>query len=788
MNLGKRTYDLTDCDREPIHQIGEIQSFGGLIAVNGDWMIAHRSANCGEILGIEETPEVGRKLNAYLEEAALDRLRETLRLVSSPDDVQRIFGIRLTRDGSLHDVALHCTDALTIIEFEPHAQDEYTSHVAMINPLMGQLSTCRDIQSLCERAVGLLKDMVVYDRVMVYRFHKDGSGEVIAEAREDGLEPYLDLRYPRSDIPQQARELFRRNRFRILADMDAEPVPIEPGTGFDGEPIDLSMSVLRAQSKIHVEYLKNMGVASSLSIAIVVHGKLWGLFACHHSQPRVPPYSLRTVAELFSQFFSISVERLLLEHSEGLRSRAGEIHNKLMTRLAGGAALADSLPLLDQVLADVVPHDGSSVYIDEVYTARGSAPTEEEFMALIPALNGAPTSKVIATEALAHQVRSARSFLDRAAGALILPISRSPRDYLVLWRRQLTQQVRWAGDPEKAMIEDENGVRLSPRKSFAAWEETVAGKSAEWTEDELKIAESLRITLLEVVLRLTDEAMRERSRAQEQQDLLIAELNHRVRNILNLIRGLVAQSKHDASDIADYSDIIGGRINALASAHDNITRQNWSPAPITSLIEAEAEAYLEAKQDRLVIEGEDVLITPEAYTVLALVIHEMVTNSAKYGSLCDRRGRLDIKLERAGNGDLLIGWREKGGPPVAAPTRRGFGSTIRTEGRNRCPLQGRRSGSRFPNSRAVSARNAGGRFRPVEARRNRTQPQAGTAGRPAKVRPRGRRQHDHRHGYRGKPQATRRAEGRNGRSRAGRARYHRAPAPRLRTRRLQPRR
>ncbi|MEM8726676.1 MAG: HWE histidine kinase domain-containing protein, partial [Pseudomonadota bacterium] len=184
------------------------------------------------------------------------------------------------------------------------------------------------------------------------------------------------------------------------------------------------------------------------------------------------------------------------------------------------------------------------------------------------------------------------------------------------------------------------------------------------------------VTLLEVILRMTDEVARERARAQEQQELLIAELNHRVRNILNLIRSLVAQSQHGAVNVEGFASIIGGRIAALASAHDNITRENWAPAPLSSLFETELAAYISEKKDRFVFDGEEVLVKPEAYTVLALVVHELVTNSAKYGSLCDRHGSLTVELERNRDGDLQIKWRERGGPPVKPPQRRGFGSTI----------------------------------------------------------------------------------------------------------------
>ncbi len=676
MSYGAKTYTLNDCDREPIHQIGEIQPFGALIAVSADWVVAHCSANCAHILGVEDNPSIGQPLKSYFSPQAIDRLSQAIGKLDRDDAIERLFSVSLRKDCGDYDVSVHQSGALTLIEFEPHATKDYADHISLIGPLMAQLEPIRTIPDLCDKAAMLMRGILGYDRVMVYRFHPDESGEVIAEARGDDIDSFLGLRYPQADIPQQARALYLRSPFRIISDIHGERVPIEPQTSLNGDPLDLSLSMLRAHSKVHLEYMNNMGVEASLSISLSVKGKLWGMFACHHYQPRNIPYSLRTVAELFSQMFSLLLDRSLISQVEKLRAQGRKIHEKLMVRLAEGTSMLDNLPQVEDVLADIIPHDGASVYVGGVYRANGSAPTAEEFEALLPALNGAPVSTIIAMDALGQQLKSGKQFVDRAAGALIIPISRTPRDFLVLWRKEVRRSVVWAGNPVKTIEQAQAGGKISPRTSFAAWEESVTGRSTPWAEEEQEIAESLRITLLEVVLRLTDVAVQERAKAQEQQELLIAELNHRVRNILNLIRSLIDQSKHEATDIPTFTEIVGGRISALATAHDNITRENWAPASVYSLVEAEVAAYLQQKKDRLRISGDDVLISPEAYTVLALVIHEMTTNSAKYGSLCDRRGHLEIDLARDSDGDLSILWNEIGGPAVKEPTRRGFGSTI----------------------------------------------------------------------------------------------------------------
>ena len=669
-------YDLSNCDREPIHQLGTIQPFGALLALTTDWNVAHRSANADAILQPKAPVEIGDRISDHFTAEALGLLRHAAGEATESGMVQRLFGLDLLGRRRLFDVAVHRSSSLVIVEVEPHSPESYSQHTGMLRPIMERLQRFHDASELADEAARVLKQLLGFDRVMVYRFHSDLSGEVIAEAREPHLDAFLTLRYPKSDIPQQARELYLRNLLRIISDVNAAPVPIEPAISFTGEAIDLSLSTLRAVSPIHIEYLKNMGVGASLSISIVIKGKLWGLFACHHYSARVLPYSLRTTAEVFAQLFSLQLELAIATAGSRIAERGRQLHDSLMTRLVGGTSLVENLSAIDGVIGQVIPHDGSSAYVDGFYQARGAAPNEEEFRALVASLNTASASQIISTDAIAGLLPRAAEFSNRACGALVIPVSRRPRDYIVFWRRELPQVVTWAGKPEKDIEYGPNGPRLSPRKSFEAWRESVSGRSAPWTPEELAIAEHLRVSLLEVILRMADDQMQERARAQQQQELLIAELNHRVRNILTLIRGLVSQSRGEGISVAHFADLIGGRIRALAMAHDNITREQWAPASLQELIRTEAEAFLAGKTDRIEVLGQDVLVAPQAYTVMALVIHELITNSAKYGSLCDQRGRVEITMMMSEHGDLQVGWRERGGPPVKPRQRRGFGSTI----------------------------------------------------------------------------------------------------------------
>ena len=341
---------LSNCDREPIHQLGRIQNFGALLALNSDWFVAHRSTNLETILGAGRTIEIGDRLSRLFAPDAMDQLRSAAAALTFPDQVERIFDLALFDGDCLFDCALHSSGGNTIIEIEPHAAGVLNRQLAVLRPIMARLEKHTEVEPLVAEAARQLRAALEIDRVMVYRFRDDLSGEVIAEAARDDLEKFHGLRYPRSDIPDQARALYVRNRFRIIADVEAEPVPIEPGLSLEGEPLDLSMSSLRAVSPIHIEYLKNMGVGASLSISIIIGGKLWGLFACHHYGPKLLPYSQRTAAELFSEFFSLTLDRTLARQTAERREHGRAMHTQLMRDVAAGTPLSASLPMIEPVM------------------------------------------------------------------------------------------------------------------------------------------------------------------------------------------------------------------------------------------------------------------------------------------------------------------------------------------------------------------------------------------------------------------------------------------------------
>lgn len=671
------TVDLTNCDREPIHLAGAVQPFGFLIAVStADWTIVRASLNAFDWIDVAPDRFLGRPLDQFFTPDSIHSIRGHLQTAVFTNAVARAFSVPILADGSRFDLAVHVVGDTVVIECEPCIEEHSVNSGALVRAMIARLQQAPDLRTFYRVAAREMRGLTNFDRVMIYRFDHDGSGEVIAETARAGLESYLGLHYPASDIPRQARILYERNWLRIIPDVGARPSPVEPALDAAGQPLDLSMSMLRSVSPIHIEYLRNMGVGASMSVSILREGRLWGLFACHHYGTHIVPFERRTAAELFGQMFSLLMESRERDSETSYEARARKLHNQLVTVMAGEATRFESIVAHLDEIADLLSCDGIGVSVAGRVTLQGMTPTAEQFAGLIGHLAGQEIAEVHATHEIGAAYPAARPFADRASGMLAVPLSRPARDYLVFFRKEVTRTVNWAGDPSKPVTVGPLGARLTPRKSFELWRETVQGQSIPWRPVDIRIAESLRVSLLEVILRLSDITEVERRRAQERQEILIAELNHRVRNILGLIRGIISQSKDPALTIEGFTEVVGGRIQALARAHDQITADNWQPASFHGLVSAEAGAYLGGKAVRVRFAGPDVLLEPQGFTTVALVVHELMTNSAKYGALSDSRGHIDVETSLDPFQRLRIDWRESGGPPVKPPTRRGFGTTV----------------------------------------------------------------------------------------------------------------
>ncbi len=666
--------DLTNCDREPIHVLGHVQGHGVfLVCSSATWLISQVSGNAAEFFGQSCETLIGSDVSTLLGASAVRAISNALENAKVPMTA-RVFHCALANSKTCH-VAINQSSGRLLIELElSQAEQAERSPLEFVGALLARMPQMGSVQRLCDQVAVQIKTLTGFDRVMVYKFLADGSGKVVAEAKSTELEPFLDLHYPASDIPQQARALYLRNWTRLIADVASTPVPIFPERDASGEPVDLSLVGIRSVSPIHIEYLANMGVAASMSISLIVGGKLWGLIACHHGSANIVPMNLRAAAELLGQIISLQIESFEPnDRSDVLRASRQRV-DKLLTDFPHTGALSDNLTERLPELRMLLPCDGVGFWIDGIWRGQGSVPPVREIAGIARFLIEAAARNVFATSELPHRYYPAEQFRADVSGVLAVPLSRVPRDYLMFFRREVVHTVKWAGDPSKPVTVGPRGDCLTPRKSFAVWESLVRGHSLPWSGTDRMVAEAVRIALLEVVLRLNEFASEERNKAAERQRLLISELNHRVKNVLTLISALVTRGHDNSENLASFVNGLSGRIKSLAFAHDQAIEHGIGH--IGQVFEAETAPYKQKDPASITLSGPDIVLDAHAFSVLALVVHEMVTNAAKYGALSVASGRLDVAWSFDQSGNCIIDWDESGGPAVSPSHRNGFGTTL----------------------------------------------------------------------------------------------------------------
>lgn len=663
------TIDLTNCDREPIHIPGSIQPHGCLLACDARaGMVLRHSANAPEFLGLDGEIN-GQPLEALIGYEATHTLRNAVAALRDGSRPALLSGLEIANVS--YDVAIHLNKAIVIIEFEPATEGQ---PLQLARTLIGRITDINDVDQLLKQSARLIRGMLGYDRVMIYAFEQDGAGKVMAEAKRGDLESFLGQYFPASDIPQQARALYLQNTIRIIGDASGTRIPLMPDIDVSGEPLDMSLAHLRSVSPIHCEYLRNMGVAASMSISIIVDGKLWGLIACHHYQPRILPMAQRVAAEMFGEFFSLHLHALKQRQKLDTANRARSSLDRFL-RMAShhadmGELLRDHLPHFTSLMAC----DGIGLWMNGTWTSFGSTPPASAVPSVLRLMGSVVAGQVWATHAMAQRLPEAEAFREQAAGVLAVPLTQLHRDYLFFFRKEFVQTLNWGGDPNKSYESGPFGERLTPRKSFAIWKETVQLQAQPWTEADREIAEVTRAALVEIGLRHSELMAEERSRADVRQRMLNEELNHRVKNILALIKSLVSQPVGDGRSLSEYVSSLKGRIQALSFAHDQVVRGDGG-GMLSDLLDAELGPYRNTA-NVLNLSGPPVLLNARAFSVMALVLHELSTNAAKYGALSRPGGALSVSWRLTQAGDCEIAWRESGGPAVLPPTRTGFGSAL----------------------------------------------------------------------------------------------------------------
>jgi light-regulated signal transduction histidine kinase (bacteriophytochrome) len=648
-----------------------------MIVLNEDGLVSFVSENIDQFLGDTNKDYVGAELSDVIGRSVAHDIANAVARAGPGQIGGVVLKAKLSDGRYTADITAHRYDRRTFLEFEPPATAEDTEvALHLTQSLVRRVDGLKDFDSLFRQVARLVRAMLGYDRVMVYRFLHNGAGRVVAEARDPALDSFLGQHFPVSDIPVQARKLYVKNWVRVIGDASFVPVPLKP-TIPEGEPaVDLSHAHLRSVSPIHCEYLRNMGVAASMSISIVVDGELWGLIACHHNTPKLLSIPLRVATELFAQYFSLHVAAI--EHRQQ-NAAAVATRSRLDAIIAGvdpNDPVEDTLKTRLREFSSLISSDGAGLWSRGHWFSFGVTPSADEIPKLMDLVSETNPKSIWETQDLRGKTGNSQEYGDRVAGLLAIPISLSSPDFLVFFRSEEAHQVEWAGEPRKTEELTENGIRLSPRGSFDTWREDVRHKSLPWTSADLVVADAIRSYVRDVMLSHNDATEEQRERNEKQRNLLNSEMTHRVKNILALVKSIAIQTGANAESVEDYTDSFEGRLRALSFAHDQ-SFSGTEGGELGGLIEAEAEMHRFSKMpDRVLITGDPVGLTERAFGVFALLLHEMMTNAAKYGSLSVPSGKLTISWHLTKDGDCLLQWVESGGPEVIKPTRRGFGSNL----------------------------------------------------------------------------------------------------------------
>lgn len=494
--------DLANCAKEPIHIPGAIQPHGALIALDETSLaIVQASANSPQHLAARPEELLNRPIDQILPRRILEKALGASNLAAE-------LPLNAKVQGKEFDVLLHRAAGLVIVEFEPidPKRHDFANFYRIVQEATKRVQEATDRQALFDAIATTIAEISGFDRVMVYKFDEEWNGQVVAEKLSAKVDSYLGQHFPASDIPAQARELYRRNLLRIIPNSAYEPARISPGLVDGKAPLDLSDSVLRSVSPIHLEYLRNMGVAASMSISLLRNGQLWGLIACHHSVPRTLPYNVRVACEMVGQVASAAIARR--EEREQLDAVVGaqRIQTQFFDYLAQEENVLDALTKYTPRLLELVNADGAALCFNDGVVLMGTTPDEAQVKGILAWVRTHMDTAVYSTHSLRAVYPPAGEFEETASGLLTISLSRDGRNFILWFRPQVVATIDWAGNPEKPVFQE--GMRIHPRKSFETWQQKITGHSLPWRDIDRHAAQELRNAINALILRRTDRLLR----------------------------------------------------------------------------------------------------------------------------------------------------------------------------------------------------------------------------------------------------------------------------------------
>ncbi|MDO9713926.1 histidine kinase dimerization/phosphoacceptor domain -containing protein [Paracraurococcus lichenis] len=679
--------DPSSCEREPIHLAGAVQPHAMMLACDPttpNLVVRACSDNVSETLR-EGSPAgiIGRSLAEFLPDNIVTAIRGSLAHGTLADPARPLRMIMKQGTGAVSFLVLvHLHDGRLVLELErlPERPEDFRGATAMqVQDAVARLRTADTLADTATTAAHEVQIITGFERVLVYRFDADWNGEAVAEAKvPDWEHSLLGLRFPASDIPAQARALYARAPARFVVDRDAVPAAVVTTSQKANEAVDLSFAQSRALSPVHLEYQRNLGVNGSMSLSILVEGRLWGLLIGHHRKPHYVTPDTRALASIVTDAFALRVhelESMRLWHDQQASLRA---RNTLLARMAASDDFVTALTAGNQqdgtTLRDVFAANGAAVVGHGLVETVGVTPPLTALLAMFEWLRrDLPAGQqVFATDRLSGHYAPAEAWQVEASGLLAVFIDEDKagagRDHLLLWfRPETASTVVWGGDPTKPVLADTATRTVLPRRSFERWVEERRGYAEPWAAWQVGTAAALASVIAGVILRqgrriaeLTVK-QHELTRALDQKEVLAREVDHRVKNSLQIVAGVMLMQSRGVMDPqakAAFQDTYA-RVMSVARVHDSLQQSDDVESvdlgeTLRRLCEDLAASMTGAEQ-RLDISAEPgLMVSSQTAVALSLVATELVTNALKYAYAPGEPGRVEVSVNARPTGGIVL--------------------------------------------------------------------------------------------------------------------------------------
>jgi light-regulated signal transduction histidine kinase (bacteriophytochrome) len=644
--------DMRSCDSEPIHIPGGIQPHGFLVNVSpDDFSVRQVSENAtalferdiGDILGCPLDDLIGAEHTALVARSLLN--------ASALSQPIYVGAIELGRVGYFDVIAHRCNHA-TLVEFEPVTRTG-AADFRLLYTLMGRflktLSHVDSIDAITEYAVRSIKEITGMGRVFLYSFDHKDDARVLAEALDPGYLSYLGQRFPASDIPQQARRLYLANHVRLIADANYTPARLVPALDPDsGMPTDLSFAGLRSVSPVHLQYMKNMGTIASMSISLVIKGRLWGMISCHDMAPSFVPFEVRTACEQLGQILALRIESIIESSEYAYRL---QLRGKLVSILASLSQPEEFVHNMHSASRDLLllmNASGAALVFEGDTSLFGITPQRAEVDALVEWLSARPgNAELYHSNCLSQDFPPAAAYTGCASGMLAMSISRNHKHYVIWFRPEVVQTVAWAGNAAHKEGQQGPATALTPRKSFDVWRETVRATSQPWHRNELEVALEFRSAILGIVLARAEEMAGladELGRANKELESFSYSVSHDLRAPLRHIVGftdlliefegatLNERANRYLKNIADSAQFAGKLVDDLLSfSQMGRAALHLSDTDIGQVVQAAVKRVQQDAQGRTIewtVDALPVVRCDPAFIELA--VYNLLSNAVKY--------------------------------------------------------------------------------------------------------------------------------------------------------------